>query len=360
MAEQGGDQDKSEPATAFKLEEARKKGQVFRSTEINSIAIFAAALLCMLAFADWSMHRITMLMRQLMAQAGQHELTIDYVMKIGAYVGKQGLYLISPLLFVVALVGILANLLQAGFVFSFFPLKPDLSRINPVTGFKRVFALRSLYEGLKTGIKLTILGVVVHLILRYQEPRLFTLPLQPIETYPLSFKRLLVVTMFGLLLGFLALSVVDFTYSRWEFHRKLRMSRRELKDEVKRREGDPQVRSKRRELQRSMRKKVASLTKVSDADVLITNPTHYAVALQYRQGETSAPKLLAKGAGDLALQMRRLAFQHGVAVVTDAALARKLYRAVDIDQLIPEDTYAPVAIILRRVLARRDTGVSKS
>lgn len=352
------EQDRTEPASRHKLKEARKRGQVFRSAEINSIAAFTTALVCMLAFADWAAHRLMSLMASVISQAGQREIDIDQAMSLSSHLGHQGLTIISPLLCLVAIVGILTNLLQAGPVFSFFPLKPDFNRLNPVAGFKRVFAIRSLYDGLKTGIKLAILAAVIHMILRYQQPRLFELLRQPINSHPAAFKHLLLVTTFALLIAFIALSIVDFTYSRWEFLRKMRMSRRELKDEHKRQDGDPQVRAKRRELQRSMRKKVASLTQVKDADVLITNPTHLAIALQYRRGDTSAPRVLAKGAGDLAARMRRMAFVHGVPVVTDPPLARRLYRAVEVDRLIPEDTYAAVAVILRRVLARKRGGVS--
>jgi flagellar biosynthetic protein FlhB len=359
MADFAGDLDKTEPATAFKLEEARRKGQVFKSPELVSMAILSVALVVLLAFGEWSIRQTMSLSSQLLVEAGRQELTPHYVFQLLLWMSQKALYILSPLLALALIGGVLANVIQTGVVFSAFPLKPDFSRINPAQGFKRVFSMRSLYEGLKSLIKLALVSGILYAVLMSLVPSLMGLIQRPVSSYPAYLASKAAFVLFVLLLGFLAMSLADLIYSKWEYGKKMRMSRRELKDEHRRREGDPQIRQKRRELQRSMRKKANSLGRVKDADVLITNPTHLAIALQYKRGEMRAPKLIAKGAGGLALKMREEAFRYGVTVVESPVLARKLFDEVDFEEMIPEDTYADVAAILRRILlpkAAQETG----
>ncbi len=159
--------------------------------------------------------------------------------------------------------------------------------------------------------------------------------------------------VFKLLIALLVVALIDLLYTRWDYARQMRMSRREIKEEVKRREGDPHVRAKLRELQKEAAKRAGSLQRVPEADVLITNPTHLAVALRYERHEMAAPVVLAKGAGEHAARMRELAGRHRVAVVEDRPLARALYRGVGVDQAIPEEFYPAVAGILARVFRAR-------
>ena len=349
MAEQGADQDKSEPATPFKLEEARKRGQVFKSIELNSLAVLSVALAATVAFSESAIRKTFKLSQSLMGEAGRAELTIPSVVELMGALSRHVLFLLLPFLLLVMAAGVLANFLQTGPVFSFTPLKPDFSRLNPATGLKRLFSMRSVYEGFKSILKLALLGVVLFWMIWALLPDLLMLSRQPLASYPDLFVSMSSFVLFVLLLGLLGLSLLDLGYTRWEFMKKMRMSRRELKDEVKRREGDPLIRSKRREIQRAMRKKAVSAGRIKEADVLITNPTHIAVALQYRRDDMPAPRLISKGAGDAALKLRRAAFRYGVPVVENPPLARLLYRKTDLDQYVPEETYREVALLLRSV-----------
>jgi flagellar biosynthesis protein FlhB len=175
------------------------------------------------------------------------------------------------------------------------------------------------------------------------------------EAYPLMLLGYAESLAFKLTLAMLIVALLDLAYVRWDFAKRMRMSRREQKEEVKRREGDPHIRAKRRELQREAAKRSASLRRVPDADVLITNPTHLAIALRYERGRSLAPRCLAKGAGEVALRMKTMAQRHGVIVVEQRPLARALFDEVAIDGLIPESLYEPVARVYAEVAAARGT-----
>jgi flagellar biosynthetic protein FlhB len=351
-AEQG-DQDRTEEATPFKLEEARRRGQVFKSVEINSLGMLSLALLAATAFGSWTVHGMLLLSRDIFREAGTASLSVPYSTDFLSWVGNRALFILSPVLALAVIAAVLTNFLQTGPVFSFFPLKPDFTRLNTAQGFKRVFSVRSLYEGLKTFLKFLLLAGVVYAVIRNLLPELLSLPQHAMAAIPAILLRIAVFALLAMLIGYALIAFSDNAYSRWEYHKKMRMSRRELRDEVRRREGDPQIKSRRRQLLRSMRKNTQSTSRIGDADLLITNPTHVAVAVQYDRATMPVPRVVSKGAGDLALKMRRLAFHHGVTVVESPALARRLFREVEIDAFIPADTYQDVATLLRPVLQTR-------
>lgn len=352
MADDSSAQERTEPATPFKLEEARKQGQVAKSTDFNSLVVLSLLLVASLSFAVWGLRQTLSLGAGLFNEAGRADLQPRYLFGLYEWVGAGALHLLSPLVLLVMAGGIITGLMQTGPVFSFKPLKPDFKRLHPVEGFKRVFSMRALFEAGKSLLKLAILGLVTYLTVRAFVPELAGLLQRSPSTYPSFVIRHGALLLFFLLLGLLATGLLDLGFTRWEYLRKMRMSRRELREEHKRREGDPQIRAKRRELQRALRKKVNSTARVKDADILITNPTHFAVALEYRRGEMPAPKLISKGAGDVALRMRELAFRYRVPVIEDAPLARRLFRFVELDDFIPEETYPAVAGAMRAVLAK--------
>lgn len=346
------EQDKSEAATPFKLDEARRQGQVFRSAEMISLAMLGAALALALAGSMTALSGVMDLFGRLLIEAGRFQLVPFNALGLLAWLSERALLLLAPWALVLLLVGILSNLLQTGPVFSGHPLKPDFSRLNPAKGFKRVFSMRSLYEGLKAILKFAVLGFITYLVIKgllEQLPQISGITPKRLVSYLHDQAALMV---FLLLLGFAALGLADFAYSRWEFMKLMRMSRRELKDEFKRREGDPQVRNKRRELQRALRKRSAGVARVGDADLLITNPTHIAIALQYHRGKMPAPKLIAKASGELALRMREEAFRRGVPVFEVPELARALFREVDIEDAIPEGLFPQVAAVFRKLYER--------
>jgi flagellar biosynthetic protein FlhB len=261
--------------------------------------------------------------------------------------------LLLPLLVALPLAAALASIAQTGMVFSFQPLQVDFQRLNPATGFKRVFSARSLFDGLRACVKLALLtgaGSAALYALLPQFHRLSALP-------PARFLETALADLASLgwkmAAALAVIAVADVLFTRREFGRKMRMSRRELKDEHRNREGDPRIRARLRELRRELLQRTRSLRNTRDADVVLTNPTHYAVALQYRHGEMEAPRVVAKGAGQLAAAMREIAGRHRIVVVQNPSLARRLFREAAIDAYLPANFHAEVARILVWVLAMR-------
>lgn len=345
-------QDKSEQATPFKQAEARKKGQVAKSQELLT---FAMLLVFVLSFA---------MLAQPLASALLHEsrywlLHADVLAaSLGQLPTAIGLslqpivHLLLPLAVALMLVGILVNLLFSGPTLSFTPLSPDGKRLSPLAGFKRIFSRRLLVDLLKTLIKGALFALVLyHLLFSLLPVLLSGAGLLP-AMLPVSGKQLFMQLAFALLLVMAAAAVFDAWYARREHARQLRMSKQDVREEHHRREGNPEVRAQRRRAQSELVRKLQALGQVRHADVVVVNPTHYAIALQYRPGSMPAPKVLAKGRGVLARRIRQLAQQHAVPIWTGPALARQLFAQADLDAAIPEAAQEGVAQVYRWVISR--------
>jgi len=350
MADQ--DSDLSEQATPHKLDEARKKGSVAKSTDFTTTAMLAALALWVYA-SGWDALRQLLRMQQIILARARMDWSVD---TLAAWLGQMLIGMLSilgPLLLMLVVTAVVVNLYQVGPVFTFHPLAPDLDRINPASGFKRVFSMRTLFDTAKSLIKLTVLGSVLYVLLHDAVPGLVGLSAME----PKGYARMLVSLSGSLLVKLVAtlfvIALIDLVYTRWEFGKRMRMSKRDVRDEAKNREGDPRIRSRIRELRQEMLKRSKSMAKLPSADVLIANPTHLAVALSYQHGVGGAPQVIAKGAGDLARQMRQLAAKHQIPVVQNRLLARALYREVDYDGYVPEKWYPQVAKIMVWVYAMR-------
>ena len=352
-AGQEQEQDRTEPATPFKLREARKRGQVAKSLEVNSLLMLSVALLVTFFLGERFAERQLQLSRAVLADAGKLQLDPSTTLSLFEYTFSGLLGIMWPFVGAIMLIGIVANMVQTGPIFSFFPVKPDFNRLNPVNGFKRIFSKKLLFESVKTLIKMSIFGAIVYLALVAMLPRLLALIDIDPQAYPLLMLEEGRGLAYKLLLAILLVALLDLLYSRYDFGQQMRMSRREIKEEVKRREGDPQVRARRRQLQKEAVKRAGAVARVPDADVLITNPTHLSIALKYDQEQYSAPVVLAKGAGELALKMRVVAKRHRVPVVENKALARELFTAAQLDEAVPESTFPTVARILAWIYLQR-------
>jgi flagellar biosynthetic protein FlhB len=260
---------------------------------------------------------------------------------------------VAPILLVIVIIAVLMNVFQTGPIFSFYPIKPDFKKLNPMTGLKRIFSIRTIYETIKTLLKLALFGAIVYFFIIGMLPQAMGF----IHIKPDAYAFLMLGHVQDLVLRLVALMIlfalIDLVYSRRDYSEKMKMSRREVKDEVKRREGDPQVRAKIKELQREASKRAGSVSKVPDADVLITNPTHKSVAILFKRDSMTAPKVVAKGAGELAIKMRKVARDNSVPIVENKPLARSLFKMVSIDDEIPTMFYAEVARVLVRVYSQR-------
>lgn len=347
------DLDRNEQATPYKLEEARKRGQTARSADAGSLVVLSVAMLaCYTLLVPALRDMATLLARGLAAGSTLEEQGASQLLQIGL---QQALRVLAPLLFAIVVAAVLGNLLQSGgLVFSTTPLKPDFNKLNPVQGFKKLFSNRLLYEALKNTLKLLALGAVAWLALR----ALLPLALQLLGLPGKALLLRLTQTSGGLLAKLCAVlllfTLVDLLFVRWNFLRDLRMSKREIEDEHKHREGDPRIKTRQRELRLQFLKAARSVRKVPEAQVVVTNPTHVAVALRYEHGITPAPLVIAKGAGMLAKQIRRAAVKAGVPIVHSPRLARALFKEVPQDAYVPEQWYPPVARILVWLRSLRD------
>jgi flagellar biosynthetic protein FlhB len=353
MAE--ADQDRTEPATPYKREEARRRGQVAKSLDTNSFFILAAALVAMLLWGSQLLSEGARTFQEVFSMAGTLSFDPVSLNRWGAAVMRASLYSLTPPLLLVIAAGLLANLVQTGPVFSTHPLKADFQRLNPLQGFKRIYSSKALFEILKSLLKLSLFAAVAYRVIVTLLPATLALSGEAPRALPRRVLADLESLAWQLLLVLLVIALLDLAYVRWDYAKKLRMSRREQKEEIKRREGDPHIRAKRRELQREAAKRSGSLRRVPDADVLITNPTHLAIALQYQRGRAVAPRCIAKGAGETALHMKEMAARHGVQIVEQRALARALFEEVEIDALIPESLYEPVARVYAEVARHTST-----
>lgn len=352
MADQ--DADLTEQATPYKLQEARKKGSVARSSDFTAMAMMAALVVTLHATGSDGLRQVLRMQQKILARAPRLDWSID---AMAAWIGQLLIGLLTvlgPLFLTLAVTAVLANLLQTGPIFSLEPIVPDLTRINPATGLKRVFSMRTLFEAGKSLVKLAILGCVVYVAVRDMIPGLVGLSSVDAKGYASLMITLCGALLVKLVMALLLIALADFGFTRWEFSKRMRMSKRDVKDEHKNRDGDPRIRARIRDLRKEVLKRSKSTAKVPTADVLITNPTRLAVALSYSHGKSGAPQVVAKGAGELARQMRELASRHHVPIVQNRALARILFREVDYDGYVPEKLYPQIAKIMVWVYAMRE------
>lgn len=353
MAGNEQEQDRSEPATSFKLHEARRRGQVARSMELSSWFMLAVAVvLGWSMFEDLSRDGLA-LTQAIFDLAGRIDLTQRTAESLFVGTARALLAMFSMLLLLIVLAALLGGWVQVGPVFSTHPLKPDFTRLNPAAGFKRVFNIRLAYEAIKTILKLALVTTVLYFCVKQALPVLMNLPRVAIEAHPLVLHESTMKVALWVLATLGLIAAFDLGFVKWEFAKKMRMSRRELREEVKRRDGDPKIKAKIRQLQREAAKRGASLQRVPEADVLLTNPTHLSIAIKYERGKSVAPIVIAKGSGEMALRMREMARRYNVPLLENRALARTLFRAVPIEGAIPPETYSEVAHILMGVYRMR-------
>lgn len=362
MAEQ--DLDRNQPATQHKLDEARKKGQVAKSADLVSALVFGAAMLYFHAGGFQALTDQFRFDRLLLATATRAGRADPVYWPAVVEAARHGAALMLPVLLLIMVAAMLANLVQVGAVWSTTPVKPDWQRLNPVTGFKRIFSLRTLFETFRALVKLAVMSLVVYFALAALVPQFHEIA----GLSGLAFLKMLHADLasvgWKLALTMFVIALLDLGYTRREFAKKMRMSHREMKDEHKNREGDPRIRRRIRELQRELLQRSASIARTRDASVLLTNPTHYAVALRYEHGVMTAPVLLAKGTGVVAKVMRAIAARHGIPVVAMPSLARALHAEMRPDQPVPAAHYAAVAKIMIWVIntrrARQPAGAASS
>jgi len=341
-------QERTEEATPRRREEARRRGQIVKSRELSSVAILSTGFLSFMILSFLFFQQFLLLIQFSFSNFERELLPVNFL-----YLFKTLFMLLAksllPFFFVLIITAIVVYLLQTGGgVFTGEVLIPKWERIDPVEGFKRLFSLTAFFELVKSLIKIAIICGVSYWILSQKFDIL--LKLFGAETYQILYTvKFLLKDLLGKLLFVLAfLAILDWLYARWEFERKLKMTREELKEELKQTEGDPWVKARIRQKQRELSRR-RMLAEVPKADVVITNPEHYAVALKYELGKMPAPMVVAKGVDFLAQKIKEIARKHGVPIYEDPPLAQILYKRVEVGAYIPEELYQVVAKVLAYV-----------
>ena len=352
------DPSKTEKPTGKKLGKARAEGQVAKSQEISSAFILIAGLLFFFFAGGRFLDSPAELMRYIYQYALLLEVDSAMVYNLFLLAIRQMFLLLAPFLLLMLFVGLAANLMQVGFKITPKAMKPKLSKLNPISGFKSKFlSLRPLMELVKSCLKIGVLGYIAFSVYRNNFPGFFSLLNQPVGIILTFIAKgaFQILWRCGLLM--LVIAFLDYLYQRWEFMDGQKMSKVEVKDEMKQSEGDPQVKSRIRSMQMSAARQ-RMMQEVPKADVVITNPTHIAVALIYDQENSEAPQVVAKGAGMVAEKIKQVAREHGVPVVENKALARLLFKTVELNQMIPETLYQAVAEVLAYIYRRDEAQAS--
>ncbi len=345
------DQERTEQATAKRRKEFREKGQVAQSKEVQTAALLSATLLLWYFYAPPFWRRLSAWLAEMWRLSAAVDVTPAAVVALLGQLGMRAALLLAPLLLLVLLVGFFSSFLQIGWLFTFKPLQPDFAKLNPVAGATRFVSKRSLVEVVKSLAKVLLVGTVAYKVVSSEFDRALTLvDMEVFETVRFLGQVALRVLLksCGILI---LLGLLDFLFVRWEMEQKMKMTKQEQKEEHKESEGDPHIKSRIRSLQYQMARR-RMMAEVPKADVVITNPTHYSVALLYDRSRMEAPQVVAKGADHLAMRIREIARENGVPLVENRPVARALYK-VELGKPVPEDLFKAVAEILAYVYGLR-------
>lgn len=348
MAEEapsGGE--RTEAPTAKRRQDFREKGQVAQSKEVHTAALFTFCLALWLFYMPSFFLRMNDLIAYIWRSSGTFEITPPAMVALSAFILKHVALLLAPLFVLVVIVGFFSSVFQFGWLLTGKPLVPDISKFDPIKGFGRIFSKRSLVEVAKSLAKISLIAWLAYsTVINHIEEALILIDTQPITAlvYIGKMAALILAKVCGLLIF---LAFLDFLYTRYEMEEKMKMTKQEVKEEHKETEGDPYIKSQIRSIQQEMARK-RMMAEVPKADVVITNPTHIAVAVKYDSGEMDAPVVIAKGQELVALKIREIARDHNVPIVENPPVARLLHK-IDLGATIPESLFKAVAEILAHV-----------
>lgn len=350
MAEES-DLEKSEAPTPHRMEKAREDGQIPRSRELTSVLMLITGLTIMLMFGSHLAQNLAQMVTQ--GLHFDHSLIRDdkqIVLRFGTLL-RQGVIALLPVLLGLVLMALAAPMLLGGVLLSGKSIKFDVKRLNPLSGLKRIFSTQALAELLKGGLKVILVGWVTAMYLQHHWDEILHLMTEPPRQALGDALHLTIYCGFLVVMGLTPMVAFDVFWQLWSHFKKLKMTKQDIRDEFKEQEGDPHIKGRIRQQQRAIAQR-RMMADVPKADVIVTNPTHYAVALQYNE-KMNAPKVLAKGAGEIALRIRELAEQHRIPMLEAPPLARALYRHSEPGQFIPAALYAAVAEVLAWVYQLR-------
>lgn len=353
MAENSDGQEKTEDATPKKEQEARKKGQIPRSKDLGTMFVLIGSAVGILVSGPMLADAMMGMMKRVFSLTRQ-EATDPHALFHAIMESIN--YLMAPLLiffFIVLVAAFFGNIMLGGINFSGEAMMPKFNKLNPMSGFKRMFGIKALVELVKTILKFSVVAVVALILLYVLFEEILALSM---EAIPLNFKHSMEMLSWMFLIlscSLIIIAVIDAVYQVWNHKNELMMTKQEVKDEMKNSEGSPEIKSRIRRTQYEMSQR-RMMEDVPNADVVITNPTHYSVALKYDANVGGAPMVVAKGVDEMAMHIRTIAKEHGVEIIASPMLARSLYYTCDVNEDIPEELFAAVAQVLAFIFQLRE------
>ncbi len=344
MAEDS-DLEKTESASPRRLEQAREEGQVPQSRELATFVSLIVGVTALYVLGRWGGHRMMQMVKSGLTFERSQAFDPGGMLHILSELAASGMLTVTPLLLALVIAALSVPFLMGGWVFSVKALRFDLTRLDPLQGLGRMFSTHGIAELVKASLKAVLVaGVGVWVVWRERD-HLFALMLQPLEASMDDFASLVLLATLLIVASLALIAAIDVPYQLWEYHRKLRMSKEDVRQEMKEQEGDPQIKARIRAAQREMSRR-RMMTQVPTADVVVTNPTHYSVALKYDPARSGAPVVVAKGMNLIAHNIRDLAREHGVPILEAPPLARALYAHCELEQQIPAQLYTVVAEVM--------------
>lgn len=344
--------EKTEKASHYKLLKSQEKGQVNKSIELNIQVTFVIIL----AYMSWTweghLTKIKLFCRSLLVVKTTHCCSQLFIIDVFQEILFFILNLWAPIVGILILSLILINWLQSGLVWTSHPLIPNFKRLNISQGLKKIISLKNVFELGKTLFKILGGFVILVIILKDNLSGILNTSLIQITYHPSLFAHLILKVAFHLLAFLLIIALIDLLYSRWSFAKEQRMSKHDIKEEYKQREGDPKVKSKIKQLQRELRRKTTSLQHLKNADVIITNPTHLAIALAYDRNTMPAPKVVCKAQDMMVIEVKKIARKYGIPIIENKILARLLFHSIELNHWISQELYPLTAMVFRDLYAQ--------
>lgn len=340
--------DKTEEPTTKKLDDARKKGQVPKSIDLNSALVMLAAAFILSASSNGFFTNGRKMIAEFAGLMNKQNLTSEYLMNVATIAVKYLTYAIIPIVCTIMIVGIIANIVQTGLIKSTEQLKPDIKRISPLEGFKRIFSKRTLLELIKSILKITIIGFVAYSFIKSNMFEILkTSDMNASQIYPFT-SKLAQSQLVRIVMVMLVIGAIDYIVQKRQYRKDMMMTKEELKEEYKESEGNPEIKSRIKQKQKELATR-RMMSEVPKATVVVTNPTHLAVALKYEKDGAKPPYVVAKGADLVAQKIKKIARENNVPIIENKPLARAMYAKIEINEEVPVELYQAVAEIIAYV-----------
>ncbi|MBS5951969.1 MAG: flagellar biosynthesis protein FlhB, partial [Clostridium sp.] len=343
-----GADERTEEATPKKKSDSRKKGQIPRSKDVGLAITLVATTLVIVALSGFIVSALKNNVIYFLGDLGTMEVTENSLNSINLLVISKGLITIMPVVLPIMIAGVFASLIQSGFLVVKDAIKPSFGKLNPINGFKNMFSKKALVELVKNLIMISVVIYIAYSYISSNFDKIMQIGNLYLPTLGVEVKSLIVGLFVKICILLVVIAVVDYVVQFLLFQKEIRMTKQEVKEEYKQMEGDPQIKSKIKQRQREMSQR-RMMQSVGDATVVITNPTHLAIAIKYEEGKMEAPKVIAKGADNIALRIKEKALECKVPIIENKPLARLIYDSVEIDSDIPQDMYQAVAEVLAMV-----------